>query len=208
VIGEKVQKILDGTVGRDLVVDHLVAKLRNNGFSLDTVGDRDRSLGTVLQFIRDRKAPRVLETGCMFREDDFNNGFSTYLFGLVLEQVGGHLDSVDISPQGVAFARKWTEIFDDEVVSVHEGNSLDWLASYAGPQFDVIYLDSCDHPEHCRREVQLALPHLKGDGLILIDDTAWVRGKWTCRGALAIPELLAAGFVVAYSGVQTLVVRG
>ena len=42
------------------------------------------------------------------------------------------------------------------------------------------------YQECCLEEVQLALPHLAGGALILIDDTPRVGGAWTGKGATAV----------------------
>jgi hypothetical protein len=51
-------------------------------------------------------------------------------------------------------------------------------------------------------EMKLALPHLAAEALIVVDDSPYQDGKFTGKGALAIPWLLGHGWRVAQAGYQ------
>lgn len=207
VIGEQVRRVLDGKVGRKLILEDLLDRVH---VANDWYQDRDRTFRLCLDHLNKKPKPQMVETGCIRSEDDWTAGFSTYIFGLALDGFG-KLDSVDITPSNCEFARKWTSGFDS--VTVHESDSLAWLESWTGPKIDVAYLDSLDvdqpgHAEHGLREAQLVLPHLAEDGLVLIDDTFWQKAGWVGKGKLAIPFLQDQGFRIVYSGYQTLLQKG
>jgi hypothetical protein len=148
----------------------------------------------------------------MRAQDQFSDGFSTYLFGLFLNYHGGELHSVDLDAQNCLFAIEWTQAFPGRV-TVHHGHSHEWLRSYQGRPIDLLYLDSADlwtegYQECCLEEARLALPRLSSTAAILVDDSPWSCGKFLGKGARAVPYLLDHGWKVAYAGYQVLLVRG
>ena len=207
-------RMLQGMTGRELVVENCLDRVRTvTGQGLH---DRDETFTEVADHLRDKPYPRMVETGCSRVKygaggfDDWTAGHSTYLFGLLLDDHGGHLDSVDIDVANVNIAREWVSF--TRAVDVHHSDSREWLKAYRGEPFDVAYLDSADlgtdrFEEINLEECQLVLPHLKPDALILIDDTVQVRGQWRGKGALTIPWLLANGWHLRYSGWATLLAK-
>jgi hypothetical protein len=66
---------------------------------------------------------------------------------------------------------------------------------------DAAYLDSADAGTERNRETrleeaQLALSRLALDGIVMTDDTVWAEGRWTGKGALAVPMPLDRGWRV------------
>lgn len=172
--------------------------------------DRHRSSELILEALG-RPNPVMVETGCIRVEEDWSGaGFSTYLFGAAIQRRGGRLHSVELSPRNAEFARRWTRDFGATVV-VHTQHSHEFLRHWNGP-IDVFLSDSADvgadgYQESCLVECQLAAPHIRADGLLVIDDCVWKEGHWTGKGGTAVPWLLENGWRIAYSGYQTLLVR-
>lgn len=172
--------------------------------------DRHRSSERILATLK-RPNPIMVETGCIRTEEDWAGaGFSTYFFAAAIERAGGRLHSIELSPENAAFAKGWTDRFGDTVV-VHLRHSHEFLRGWVGP-IDVFLSDSADvgvdgYQENCLIECQLAAPHVRRDGLIAIDDCVWNGGRWTGKGAMAVPWLLENGWTVVYSGYQTLLKR-
>lgn len=197
--------LLGGASPQELVVRNLVGKLRTIHGGLDTYADRHRSFGRLFELAGKNKSLAWVETGCMRSEEDWTAGASTYIFGAWLKLHGGHLDSVDITPEHCVFARSWTRGLP---VRVHQSCSLSYLEKRETP-IDVLYLDSLDtyvpgHAEHALEEIRLSSTLLHNESIILIDDCAWDGGSFCGKGRLAIPFLLEHGWRIKYSGWQTL----
>lgn len=182
-------------------------KYRGGSSSLTGFWDRNRSFDVTLRELSARSdSPTIVETGTIRSEEDWAGaGFGTYLFGDYVYRRGGKLHSVDLSPSNVAFSRTWTEVFG-ESVSIHEQDSLEFLNAVPQP-IDLAYLDSLDttepnHADHAFRELQLVLPKLKPNGLVVFDDTPWNAGAFTGKGAKAVPWLIDQGWRVLYAGYQ------
>ncbi len=202
------------TVAEDVQLQQFIREFcRCRGTSgLSHYWDRHRSLDELLQEAARRfTAPTIVETGTIRAEEDFGGaGFFTYLAGAFVNRHGGKLHSVDLTPQHVAFAREWTAVFGDSV-SVHEGDSVSFLANFAAP-IDVLYLDSLDttepgHAAHCLRELEAALPKLHDRSLICIDDTPWQVGAFIGKGAVTVPWLLDHGWKILYAAYQVVLTR-
>jgi hypothetical protein len=183
-----------------------------HGNALSAYCDRNRSFDVLLQESSARfTSPTFVETGTIRAAEDWAGaGFSTYLFGAYLRNVGGKLHSVDLSGEHCRFAREWTAVFG-ETVEVTQADSVSFLRSFARP-IDVLYLDSLDtteprHAEHCLAELQAALPKLHEKSLIIIDDTPWHGGAWVGKGARAVPWLLENGWRVLYGVYQVVLSR-
>ena len=177
--------------------------------SLANYWDRNRSFDIALRELsaRCQGKPLIVETGTIRSEEDWSGaGFSTYLFGSYLYRRGGRLHSVDLNPFNVSFARNWTGVFGD-TVTVHERDSLAFLSEFNEGKIDLLYLDSLDatearHAEHAFRELELSLPKLHDKSLVIFDDTPWNGGKFTGKGAIAVPWLIEQGWKVLYAGYQ------
>lgn len=169
------------------------------------LGKRATTTLEALRRLQTIQNPTVLETGCIRQLDDWGAGYSTVVYGDFLKRHGGKLVSVDLDGNNVAFARRTAAGLPVEVV---QADSRDFLRTYSGPPLALAYLDSADtyvpgFQECCWEEARLVLPHLRPDGIILIDDTPDDGGK----GGLAIPFLKAQGWQVVMSGHQVLMAR-
>jgi hypothetical protein len=171
---------------------------------------RHRIFREALARLNGRERPLIVETGCQRQEDDVGAGMSTTIFGLWAQANGGRVVSIDNDRSHVELARRVTEGLPVRVECL---DSRVALGSWEGPKIDLLYLDSLDayvegHAEHCLAEVRTALPELKPDSLVLIDDTFNDGGEWKGKGALAVPWLLGEGWGLLAMGHQTLLRRG
>ncbi|MGO9935476.1 MAG: class I SAM-dependent methyltransferase [Steroidobacteraceae bacterium] len=196
----------------DTLLRHLLDNCRQFESPMTSFVDRHRTFGAFLDIARRMATPTIVETGTIRAAEDWSAGFSTYLIGFFLQQHGGgELHSVDLDAKNVAFARAWTRAFGDRV-RIHQEHSHAWLSAYAGRPIDLLYLDSADvgtqaYQECSLREVQLALPHLAAEAVILFDDTCWRAGEFQGKGKLAVPWLLQHGWKIVAGGYQILMMR-
>jgi predicted O-methyltransferase YrrM len=195
----------------DTMLRQLVEKCRQFDSPMTTFVDRHRTFEAFLSRARRKARPLIVETGCIRSVEDWSAGYATYWLGYFVHHHGGELHSIDLDPNCVAFARAWTAGFGPSV-RVHQAHSHDWLADYSGPPIDLLYLDSADvgtpqYQECSLREVELALPHLAPDAVILLDDTCWKAGSFQGKGRLSVPWLLQRGWTVITGGYQVLLGR-
>jgi len=195
-------RMVEGVQPSELVWKNVLEKVNTSNGNRHM--DRGRTIGAALA----SNPTRIIETGTMRALDDWTAGGSTYLIGMWLKNRGsGELNSVDLSPANVKFAREHTEPFAD-FVKIHEGDSLDYLSQ--AEKADLIYLDSLDTDEpgcaeHGLAEAKLAA---KLTSMILIDDCA-LKGHFKGgKGELAVPFLLAEGWKIhPASGYQILMTK-
>ncbi len=213
-VAEVCGRVLDGPryldrdrIGADVVLRQFLDWERHAPHSLTTYGDRHRGFDVLLREARARfRAPLVVETGCVREEEDWSAGYGTYLLGAFTHRSGGSVRSVDIDPAHCEFARRATR--EMRGVTVEQGDSVAFLSALREP-IDVLVLDSMDndlpgHEEHGLREIEAAWPRLHERSVVAIDDTVWSEGRFTGKGALAVPWLLERGWRVLHSGVQTI----
>jgi predicted O-methyltransferase YrrM len=196
----------------DCVLQQLVEKCRQFDSPMTTFVDRHRTFEAFLARARRKTQPLIVETGCIRSVEDWSAGYCTYWLGYFVHHHGGELHSIDLDPTNVAFARAWTAAYGP-AVRVHQAHSHDWLRGYSGPPIDLLYLDSADvgtpeYQECSLQEVELALPHLAPDAVILFDDTCWKAGSFQGKGHLSVPWLLQRGWKVVTGGYQVLLERG
>jgi predicted O-methyltransferase YrrM len=195
----------------DTVIRHLVEKCRQRDSPMTPFVDRHKTFGAFLSWARHKARPLIVETGCIRSVEDWSAGYATYLLGFFVFHHGGELHSIDLDPTNVAFARSWTGGYGQSV-HVHLAHSHDWLQGYTGPPIDLLYLDSADvgtpgYRECSLREVELAVPHLAPDAVILLDDTCWKGGSFQGKGHFSVPWLLRQGWKVITGGYQVLLGR-
>ena len=107
-------------------------------------------------------AQRVLEVGTL-------GGYSAVAMAQAIGS-HGHIDTCEIDPKHVSFARKWVEEggFSD-VINVLEGNALTTLPSLAqGQPYDAVFIDA-DKANYASYLNQ-TLDMLKPGGLMLVDN--------------------------------------
>lgn len=174
-----------------------------------SVADRRATMRQFLRHIVGRRAPLVVETGCQRADLDYGAGMSTTILGLTLKGHGGRLVSVDNSGEHVAFCRSRVAGLP---VEVSLNDSRNWLLANGQP-IDALYLDSQDtyepgYQECCLEEARLALPMLRPDAAVLIDDTWRLDGGyWGGKGAKAVPFLLSHGWRMVCDAHQALLTR-
>lgn len=133
--------------------------------------------------------PLIVETGCVRTFDNWNgDGCSTVVFAEMAKERGGHLFSIDNSPDAISIARASIQPKGMEhYVTFIQADSVVALAGWSNgaatdrmtDKIDVLYLDSLDAhsgaadtaaQEHQALELAFAWPHLSIGALILLDD--------------------------------------
>lgn len=202
-----------GEIAPDLVLQHYLSRTRSRHGQLSNYIDRHKSFGIVMDHLASKEKPVICETGCIRADEDWGGaGYSTYLFAWLLHQLGkGEMYSVDLNHANVKYATDMCVPFRDRIRHYCK-DSLQFLRELDA-SLDVFYADSVDVGEpgfeqHCLEEVKLAVPKLKPDGMVLIDDTVKtgphaVRGK----GARACHWLEEQGFKLIHAGYQLLYQR-
>jgi len=121
----------------------------------------------------------ILETGCTREKRCFSDGNSTVMFDHFVNFYEGSVTSIDINPENCRLCSsittdKVTVICGDSVKSIY-----DKIEDTEKDPIDLVYLDSFDldisNPHdsamHHVKELVALLPLLKGETLILIDDS-------------------------------------
>lgn len=171
----------------------------------DRLGDRFPTMKIALNLFLQHHGTTIVETGTLRWTESLVHGWdgdgnATWVFGEVLETFGGHLWTCDVDPVATAESREGTRPFADCITHVTE-DSVAFLEHFDRP-IDLLYLDSLDCPRdgdataaqaHNLRELQAALPTLRPDAVVLIDDNALPNGgkaraskrhladcDWTC----------------------------
>ncbi|MFC2076376.1 O-methyltransferase [candidate division KSB1 bacterium] len=81
------------------------------------------------------QAKNILEIGA-------SNGYSGIWFGLALKNTGGHLTTIDLSPEKVRMARENFEKAGlSDVITVLEGDAHEIIRKLDGP-FDLVFIDA------------------------------------------------------------------
>lgn len=135
----------------------------------------------MIDFLKTKETPLIIETGCSRQEDNFEgDGMSTLIFDEYVNQNGGTFCSVDINPKNIEFAR--SKISGNANLVCADSVGFLWnlnkeLAS-ANQYIDLLYLDSYDfqfentHPSsfHHTKELLAIIPRLRPGSMIAIDD--------------------------------------
>ena len=157
----------------------------------------------------------ILETGCLRKKDDWDGGCSTLVFGDFCIYFDKRLITVDSNQDNLEIARRET-IDYSQVIEYVLQDSLSFLYNYKGAKIDLLYLDSLDdHPEdeilikkaqeHQLREMQLILPSLSPEAIVLLDDNNVPLGGKT---KLTKEFLLSNNFKLLMDFKQSLFYRG
>ena len=128
-----------------------------------------------------RNLKTIVETGCargkikfiFFSKINWKDGMSTMIFSDFVKEVDGHMYSCDINNKNIINAKKFVKNKLDFITFVND-DSLNFLNSL-NIEIDFLYLDSLDAQveganEHQLKEIKIALPKLKKNSLILLDD--------------------------------------
>jgi len=130
-----------------------------------------------LNLLLQQTGRNIVETGCVRLLNDYGGGNSTYIFGQFIYLYGGHLTTIDISPENMDICKLATQKFAKDIDYIVD-DSLSALAKLDQP-IDLLYLDSLDVPEtgdategqeHNLKEFKLAEHLLHEGSLLLIDD--------------------------------------
>ena len=122
----------------------------------------------------------ILETGCLRLKDDWGAGCSTLIFGDFCTYFDKKLLTVDSNRGNLEIARRETIDYSQAIEYISQ-DSLTFLADYKGEKIDLLYLDSFDaslsdeiltkkSQEHQLKEMQLILPSLSSEAIVLLDD--------------------------------------
>ena len=110
---------------------------------------------------------------------------------------GGKMVSIDIDPKANDFTRKWIERAGlTETCSLYLGDSsdpkaFDYALEKLGGMPDLILLDSSHQYEHTLRELDLWVPHMKPNTIMLLHDTSTLARNWDATKKGGVPAALA-----------------
>lgn len=147
---------------------------------ISKTGKRKESFQLMLDRIKTRTSPLVVETGCSRQDNNFDgDGMSSLIFDSFTEHHQGEFYSVDINPDHVDFTKKLIKkgniICSDSVSFLFELNKK---LRTQNKQIDLLYLDSFDfernnpHPSslHHIMELTSIWPSCLTGTIIAIDD--------------------------------------
>lgn len=125
-------------------------------------------------------------------------GYSTLLTGFMLRSMnnGGKMVSIDIDPKANAFTGKWIERAGlTETCSLFLGDSsdpkaLDFAVQQLGGMPDLILLDSSHQYEHTLRELDLWVPLMTPNTIMVLHDTSNVARDWDGTEKGGVPAAL------------------
>jgi hypothetical protein len=167
------------------------------------------ALGLFLQFGGDN----MVETGCARLEEDWGGGYSTYVYGDFASYYGKKLWTCDINEKNLAVAEKVTKPYKDNITYVCD-DSIRFLTDFS-EKINFLYLDSVDcdpdneeqtdmAQDHQYKEVEVVLPKLADNCVVLLDDNNYPNGGKTKR---AKQLLLDNGFTQIMDFQQSLFVK-
>ena len=122
--------------------------------------DSDQHLLTVWAMSLQVRAKRVLELGV-------RTGNTTLPFLLAMAEMGGHVDSVDLSPTTFqcpdVLKPFWT---------FYQSDAIAWLEQKAatGAQYDVVYIDDWHSYPHVKKELEFVEKMITPSSIILLHD--------------------------------------
>ncbi|MDT8346962.1 MAG: class I SAM-dependent methyltransferase [Flavobacteriaceae bacterium] len=180
-------------------------------------GKRQASFIATLDLLDSRSSKTLIETGTARKglANVKGDGAGTILFGIWAKQNNATLHSVDIDGQAVAASRAAVKAEKlDDVVSVHEMDSLKFLAEFKDP-VDFLYLDSYDYDEkdpvvqqksqeHHLLEFKAIEDQLHDKSVVLIDDCGLKGGG---KGKTVIAYMQSKGWRIFLEAYQVLLVK-
>lgn len=179
---------------------------------LPKVDRRYASFLLVLELLEHRQAKVLVETGtARWGDKNFSgDGGSTIIFGEWASKNRAILSTIDIDIQAIENAKTATQDFKDHIHYCCSDSIL-YLSEY-DQLIDFLYLDSFDFDfgyspssqEHHLKEITAAYSKLHKNSIVMIDDCDLPEGG---KGKLVIKFLLEKGWVIIYSGYQTILVQ-
>jgi hypothetical protein len=161
------------------------------------IGCRSSTIRIALSLL-DKEKTNFVETGttrknylnCPNIHERAADGCSTIIFGEYAQLFGGHVWTCDISENNIENCKIATEEYKDSITYIVD-DSLNFLANFKD-KIDFLYLDSVDGWDsnshiHQLKEIEIALPKLHKNSLILLDDIGY-------KTNLSIPFLKQNGW--------------
>lgn len=111
------------------------------------LGCRYESMRMALDLLNKRDGKWILETGTTRMKDDWGAGMSTVVFAEYCKAFGGHVTTVDLSPQNMDMCKEITED-KKHLITYIVSDSLFYLQQLHNvkEKVDLLYLDSYDYP--------------------------------------------------------------
>ena len=117
-------------------------------------------------------------------------GYSTLLTGFMLRAMnnGGRMVSIDIDPKANAFTQRWIERAGlTETCSLYlsdssDSKALDFAVDRLGGMPELILLDSSHQFEHTLKELDLWVPKMEPNTIMLLHDTSNFARDWDGTG--------------------------
>lgn len=174
---------------------------------LNNTGKRKESFTMMIEHIKGKENPLIVETGCVRMNNDYGAGMSTVLFDKYVGEFGGEFHSVDITPENVALAKVLAK---SPHTNIHCNDSVAFLNSFykiTDRKIDLLYLDSMDYnpgqehesSEHHLKELMAVLPYIQRGTMIAVDDNiSDTQGK----GAYILEYMNSHGKQRIHSGYQ------
>lgn len=116
------------------------------------------------------------------------DGWATLAWGWYCQKYGGKLVTIDYLNEAIENCKSITSKYAEHIDYV-VNDSVEYLKGFS-EKIDLLYLDSCDDPNHILNELKAVYGNLKDDSIILIDDTDSKSGK----GKLSIEYLRNNGW--------------
>lgn len=171
--------------------------------------DRFPTFSIALNWFLQNYGETIVETGTI-RDDDWNSGSSTRIFGAFTSKYKKRLYTVDAHPDNLEISQRLTVNYADTITYVLS-DSVDYLNTFQGT-IDLLYLDSRDYQpdepgpsqDHNLAELRAALPRLSKRSCVLIDDNEPKAGG---KGELSKKVLLEYGYICLLDMFQSCWVR-
>lgn len=155
------------------------------------LGHRISGFDYIFGYLKDKKDPLIVETGCARQLDNYEgDGQSSLLFDKYINEYGGEFHTIDIAPESTDYCRsKMTSsnsnVYTDD--SITRLKILNEKLLKENKKIDFLYLDSFDAPRdkpevcyqsalHHLYELLTIAPSLKPGALIGVDDN-WIETK-------------------------------
>lgn len=142
-------------------------------------GKRKESFELMIQKLKTKNNPLIVETGCVRQLNDYGAGMSTVIFDKYIEENNGECYSIDNNPINIALAQSITKninlICSDSVTYLFGMNNQ---LRKINKNIDLLYLDSFDldisnpHPSSLHHILELICvwPSCGPNTIIAVDD--------------------------------------
>jgi predicted O-methyltransferase YrrM len=159
----------------------------------DSIGEINVPAMSMLQgLISGNGLSRIVQLGGYY-------GYSALLMGFWLRHMGqgGRLISIDIDPAASNFSKLWIERagLSDTVLlmlsdSAAEQALIDTVATFEGRMPQLILLDSSHQHDHTLRELDLWVPPMDPQTIMLLHDTSTFARNWDQQGKGGVQQAL------------------